>query len=179
MARGDEERARAERTARAGGLALLVSTVLFLAVLVWAWIVLPADGVAHRMGPGGPSRFGSRAGLLVPLLLLGPVLLLGLRWLIAALLRSDSGVAMINYPHKDYWTAPGRIRAFRRRAVGEIDLFWAATLLLITVGILEAVRFTDDPGARSLMLPALGGYLAFTAWWVWWLLSRSRPPKED
>jgi hypothetical protein len=163
-----------DRTARLGALALLVTTVLFLAVWAWAWVVLPAEGVVHHIGTDGPDRSGSRAGILWLLLLVGPPLMLGLRWLVAISVRTGAGTAL-SYPHKDYWLAPERREAFGRRVVGELDLFWAGTLLLLAAGLVDVVRLTDDPDAASLMLPALSVYLAFTLWWCWWIVTRSRP----
>lgn len=168
----------AGRTGRTAALLLAVSTALFLGAWLWAWVVLPADGVVQHIGPDGPDRTGSRGGLLWPLLVSGPVVVCGLHWLVAAIVRSGDGTGL-NYPHKTYWLAPERREAFRRRVVGEFDVFLAATMLLLVVVLVEAVRVTDDPGSRSLMVPTLVAYGLFCVCWVVWLLRRSRPPADD
>lgn len=161
--------------ARWGRPAFLVVLAAFTVAWVWAWAVLPSDGVVHHVGPDGPDGWGSRAGILVPLLLLGPVLFLVLRWLVAVVARHGVGTGL-NYPHKHYWMAPERREVFLRRVVDEFDLFWAGTLLLLVVGIVDVVRLTGDPAARTWTLPATGGYAGFVVWWCWWLLRRARPP---
>ncbi len=166
----------ADTTARVGLRALVLSTLAFVAAWVWAWAVLPSDGVVHHVGLDGPDAFGSRPGILLPLALLGPVMMIGLRWVVAAMIRGGDG-ATLNYPHKDYWFASERRDAFRRRVVGELDLFWAATLTLLTVGILDVVRLTEDHSAGSMMFPALGVYVVVTAWWCWWIYRRAQPPR--
>lgn len=165
---------RARRTARLGAAALALCTLAFLAVWGWAWAVLPPDGVAHHIGPE-EVRTGSRAGILWPLLLLGPPLMLGIRRLISVVVRRGDGTGL-NYPYKKYWLAPERREAFERRVVGEFDVFWGGTLLLLTVGLVEVVRVTEDRDASSLLFPAMGVYAAFTLWWCWWIISRGRPP---
>lgn len=168
----------ADATGRSGLRVLAAVSVLFLAVWVWAWAVLPPDGVVHHVGLDGPDRYGSRAGIMLPLLLLGPVLILGLRWLVAAIMRTRDATGL-NYPHKAYWLAPERREAFRQRIMGEFNLFWAATLLLLAAGPVDVVRLTDDPAASSVMWPATGAYVGFTVWWLWWILRRSRPPASS
>ena len=166
-----------ESTARVGVRALVLATAAFLVVWVWAWVALPAYVAVHHVGLDGPDAFGSRAGILLPLALLGPVMMIGLRWVVAAMIRGGDG-AMLNYPHKDYWFAPERRDAFRRRVVGELDLLWAGTLALLTVGIVDVVRLTDDPDAGSVMYPALGVYVVFLGWWCWWMFRRAQPPRD-
>ncbi len=166
-----------DRTARLGAAVLALCTAAFLAVWGWAWAVLPAEGVVHHIGLDGPDRTGTRGGILWPLLLLGPPLMLGIRWLVAVVVRTGNGTGL-NYPNKTYWLAPERRDAFRRRVVGELDMVWGATLLLLTSGLVDVVRVTEDRDAPSLMVPALGVYVAFTAWWLWWIVSRSRPPQD-
>lgn len=165
----------ADRTARLGAAVLALCTAAFLAVWGWAWMVLPADGVVHHIGLDGPDRTGTRGGILWLLFLLGPPLMLGIRWLIAVVVRKGDGTGL-NYPNKTYWFAPERRDGFRRRVVGEFDLLWGATLLLFAVSVVDVVRVTEDPDAPSATLPALGVYIAFSVWWVWWIVSRSRPP---
>ncbi|GGK75604.1 hypothetical protein [Ornithinimicrobium pekingense] len=169
--------ADADRTARLGLGALVLCTAVFLGVWGWAWAALPPDGVVHHIGLDGPDRTGTRGGILWPLLLLGPPLMLGIRWLIAVVVRTGDGTGL-NYPHKAYWLAPERRDAFRRRVVGELDLVWGATLLLLAGGLVEVVRVTEDRDAPSVMFPTLGVYLAFVGWWMWWIVSRSRPPRR-
>lgn len=165
---------RDRRTGRLGAAALALGTAVFLAVWGWAWTVLPPDGVAHHIGPGG-IRTGSRAGILWPLLILGPPLMLAVRGLIVLVVRKGDGTGL-NYPHKDYWLAPGRRAGFLRRLLGEFDLLWGATLVLMAVSVVEVVRATEDPAAPSVMPPALGAFVGFTRG-CWWVLSRSRPPR--
>lgn len=157
-----------------GRILLGLALAVFLGVWVWAWAVLPADGVVLQIRGPGAHRTGSRGGLLWPMLLLGPALVLALRWLVVRTARRSP--EMISYPHRDYWLAPERREEGIRRMTAELDVLLAATLLLLTAGLAEAVRHTLDLGAFFALPAALGGYLVFFLGWAAWLWRRSRPP---
>lgn len=153
---------------------LALGGAVFVAVWGWAWTVLPEDGVVHHLGPDGPDAYGSRAGLLVPLALLGMGMVLLLSWLPLVVARRFPEA--LNHPHKDYWLREENRPVFFRRLQGQMDAMTTATLLLMAVALVETVAATMEWGWPSLMWPALGLYLGFTAWWIVRIVRGSAPP---
>lgn len=168
-----------EPTARWILVLVAVVSVVWLAVAVWQWMVLP-DRVAIHFGPGGePDDWTSRVGavsltLVLPLLVVFPMPLLSL----LAIHWPQS----INSPHRDYWIAtPWRLRRFERLLREDLWLIAVATLallVLIDVSIVMAARSGDGLPQTMLWGPLIAFLVVIGVVTARILGSRYAPPSE-
>lgn len=126
-------------------LAFGVVSAAYGAVLVWLAATLPNRVPLHFDSSGDADSWGSRAEALLLWTFLGLVMLVG-GALLARFATGGSG-AWLNLPHKDYWLAPERRTAFRRRFEGDMLGFVAWTGLLLVVLMLTTSSL--DSTARS------------------------------
>ena len=159
-----------------GRVTWIVSAVLYLGVIVWGWLVLPADGVAAHMSLSGEvTRYGSRAEFVGTNLGLA-LLMLGITpALSSAATRGDA--SMLNMPNKDYWLQPERREATLSLVRTQLWYFLAATNLLIAVMMADIVAISilgrDVVGPWMLAL-----YLVGTIIWTVWFTRRFRRPED-
>jgi hypothetical protein len=164
-----------------GRAGFALSVAGYLALLGWAWSVLPDGPVPLHFGAGGePDRFGSRTDALATFAAIG----LGTALLLAgaaALLESRRiGWHMVNLPHKTYWSADER-RPQARRMMAE-DLAWlgAGTMGLLCSALVATVTAARSGGSLPPWFwVALALYLVLVlGWTVRMHTSRYRPPQE-
>lgn len=157
-------------------LAFGAVTTAYVAVLVWLGLTLPDRVPMHFDGAGSADSWGSRTEALALWTVLG-VVMLGGGALLARHATGGDGT-WLNLPHKDYWLAPERREAFRRRFEGDMLGFLAWTGLLLVVLMLITGWAADHGGDMPgwVFWVALGGYLVGTGIWIGWLLRRYRPP---
>lgn len=163
---------------RASRLAFGVVCAAYVAVLVRLALTLPARVPLHFDGSGRADSWGSRTEALVLWTVLGLVMLVG-GALLARFATAGSGT-WLNLPHKDYWLAPERRTAFRRRFEGDMLGFVAWTGVLLVSLMLLTGRAAGNDGAAPgwWFWSSLGVYLVGTGAWIAWLLRRYRPPAD-
>ncbi|XVX20510.1 DUF1648 domain-containing protein [Actinomycetota bacterium] len=162
-------------------VALLLATLLWLAVLVWQWLTLPDRVPTHWSTSSAPDGWASRAGqlwfaLLTPLLFVYPMI-----WLSKLCLYWPGG---INIRHKEWWLeTPARLIRFERMV--REDMMWFAVLLLllmtgadISIGI-AAHRPGGQMPALSTVLLVAGSLIGVLAFVIRVSHSRYRPQDSD
>lgn len=153
-------------------------TPAYVAVLVFLAVTLPDRVPMHFDGAGNADSWGSRTEALVLWTVLG-VVILGGGALLARYATGGDGT-WLNLPHKDYWLAPERREAFRRRFESDMLGFIAWTGLLLIVLMLITGRAADNGGDMPgwVFWAAMAVYLVGTGVWLGWLLRRYRPPED-
>ncbi|WP_226345445.1 DUF1648 domain-containing protein [Agilicoccus flavus] len=153
--------------------------VAYVGVALWSLGQLPEQVVSHFDAAGAGDGSTSRGVYVATTLAVGALILLGLPalgWVCTA----GSGT-FVNVPHKDYWLAPQRRAAFRRRFLDDMLLFAAMTgafLTVMEVAMVAANRRTPPAmGAESWI--ALGAFLVITALWCVDLTIRRYAPPPD
>lgn len=152
-------------------LVVAASGAVYALSVLWSATQLPASGVPLHFGADGSAdRFGSRAEALMSSIVVGALML---AITVAVVLVSRHGpLDLINVPHKNYWTAPERIQAFRRMLAWDIARFMSLTITLLSIipiGMVFALR--ADPVGFSVVTIwlLLGPYLLGVALWAIWL----------
>lgn len=164
-----------------GRAGFALSVAVYLALLGWAWGVLPDGPVPLHFGAGGePDRVGSRTEALVTFAAIGLGTALLLAGTAALLASRRIGWQRVNLPHKAYWSA-GERRPPARRMMSE-DLAWLGAM---TVGLLCSALIGTVAAARSggdlspWSWVALALYLVLVlGWTVRMHTYRYRPPQE-
>jgi len=158
--------------------ALLISfsANVFLALLSLA--ILPERVAIHFGADGMPNGWASN--LQNVLMMLGLDVLVFCAIYFSPRLISNMPSKWINLPNREYWLAPAR----RTQAVDRFRLYlWqfgagvflfmlCAGGLAIQANLADPVRFDE-----RLFLIALGGFLAYTAYWTITLLRAFRIPR--
>lgn len=162
-----------------GRLALLLTASLYVALLVWAALVLPDRVPSHFDAAGRVDAHSSRTSLLVLFGLVGLFVLVGIP-LISRWAASGDG-RWVNMPrgYKDYWFEPSRRAEFRERFRHDLEVFAAITGLLLAaiLGITTWVGRTRRDGVPWWVMAALiGGYLLAAVIWTVALMRAYRPP---
>lgn len=155
-----------------------IVTAAYVAVLVYLAFTLPERVPMHF--DGGQADDWDRRGVALGLLSgLGVFMLLG-GALVARYATGGSGM-WLNMPHKDYWLAPGRRTAFRRRFEADMLLFVALTGLLLIVMMLIIGYAADHGGSAPnwWFWTSLAVYVIGTIVWVVWFRRHYRPPAEE
>ena len=142
-------RARAllrEPASRWRWLALILSTVLWLATLVALAITLPDRVPTHWSGGSGPDEWMSRGGSLLVSVALPVLTAYPLIWLSRLAIVWPDG---INVPNKQWWLqTPQRLVRFERLLREDLMLV-AALMILLYVGIDLAIGYAaHQPGGR-------------------------------
>lgn len=130
--------------------AFLASVLLYAGVVLWAWNVFPDRVPVHWRGGGGADRVVSRDRALVELVLIGGGLTLVLGG--AAALVRRTPLSWVNVPHKEYWSRPENRLELHRRLATDLWLVAAATLVLLTVIVVQVGLVADDPDPRLGLL---------------------------
>ncbi|WP_219414820.1 DUF1648 domain-containing protein [Pseudonocardia nigra] len=158
---------------------LVITGLLYAAVLGWAAVALPSDGVPLHFGIDGEAdRFGSRAAALWGFGLLGLGMFALFTGLLVAVRRGSLG--FVNVPHKDYWTAEERRPQLRRMvATTDLAVLGSATMALLGAVIVATVSAT---GGQARLPPAFlavfGLYLVVVLGWSTWLARRRYRPSD-
>lgn len=165
---------RVSRVALAG---FAGASALYLGALIWAMVQLP-ERVAMHFGTGGVNRWGTQTEHLI----LSLVVYLAVGVLPVALSRW-ANPAIINVPHKAYWTStPELVAELRRRLAADLLGLSAALLvamaLVVQVGVVQATRHPDGDfaGWTAGALAALA--IGLVAWLIWMVGWRYRPPRD-
>lgn len=152
------------------------SAAAYVAVIVWAAFVLPAQGVVSHLGADGtPDDVGSRVefiGVNIGIMLL---MLVVTPWIISASTRMPA--AFLNMPRKDYWLAPERADA--TLALVRSHLWWvlAATNLVVVAAMLDLVSLTLQGRELFGMWPFVVYMVGVLAWTVWFIRHFNRVPE--
>lgn len=155
-----------------------LSVVVLVAVLVWAGYALPDRVPVHFGLTGEADRFTSRPRALAELGLV--VALLAAAFAGSAALARRGPLALVNVPHKDYWTRPEHEAELRRRLGTDVWVLGALTMLLVAGVTTHIVRVAEDADPRfgvwgwtwvAVYLAAVLGYSAFV------LVARYRPER--
>ena len=127
-------------------VAFLVSLLLYAGVVIWAWSTFPDRVPVHWGGGGDADRVVSRDRAVVELVVIGGVLALLLGG--AAALVTRLPMSLINVPHKEYWSRPENRPELHRRLATDLYAIATATLLLLTVIVVQVGLVADDPDPR-------------------------------
>ena len=163
----------------AAGLALLLTTAGFVALLLVYYPSLPDRVASHFDTAGNADGYMAKKSFLVLTLCLAlgdGALFFGLTWMLGRLPAS-----MINVPHRDYWLADERREATVRQLGTGLLWFGAVTqlfLLAIFWMTLQVNLGESHQLSNGLFWPLLIGYLGYTAGWVVLLYRRYRLPEE-
>jgi len=157
-------------------LLISFSANVFLALLSLA--ILPERVAIHFGADGTPNGWASN--LQNTLMMLAFHVLVFCAIYFAPTLISNLPSKWINLPNRNYWLAPARraqaVDTFRRylwQFGGGVFLFMLfAGLLVIRANLSDPVRFDE-----RLFLLALGGFLAYTTYWIIALLRAFRIPR--
>ncbi|MCR3720542.1 MULTISPECIES: hypothetical protein [Prauserella salsuginis group] len=149
------------------------SVLLYAAVLVVLWFVLPADGVVLHSGLSGPDRWGSRGEFITVMAAVGAGLTV-LVDVIASRLISRVAITspMVNLPHKAWWSAtPERSARAQRMMTADCYVLGAGTMVFISL-MAVLTQFADP----WIALTTAGvGVLALLGWSVQLMTRRYRP----
>lgn len=154
-------------------------TLVYAAVLVWAWTVLPDRVPVHWSGSDGPDRVVGRDRAVVEFGLVGAAMVLFFAALAGGMPRMP--MTMVNVPHKEYWSREEHQPEVRRRLAADMWFFGAVVLGFLTLSVLQIVRVADAPEPRlgplfwvafvGVVVLSLGYASAATTW-------RYRPDQE-
>lgn len=139
--------------------AYVAATLLYAGVVLWAWSTFPERVPVHWGGGGDVDRVVSKGRALAELVVIGGVMSLLLGG--AAVLVRRLPLAWINVPHKEFWTRPENRPVLHRRLATDLWLVATATLLLLTVLVVQVGLVADDPDPRlgPLFWVTFGVYL--------------------
>ncbi len=126
--------------------AFLLSLLLYAGVVLWAWNTFPNRVPVHWGGGGDADRVVSRDRAVVELVVIGVGMALVLGG--AAALVTRLPMSWINVPHKEYWSRPENRPELHRRLAGDLWPIATATLLLLTVIVVQVELVADDPDPR-------------------------------
>lgn len=160
-------------------LCLAAGASLLALSTAWAATRLPGGAVPLQFGRNGQvNRWGTRADVLAPPLLLGAVLLvLGI---VLVLLAWYGPARSLNVPHRGYWLTPEREPVVRRMLAEDAALVVGVVLAFLALLPVWAVLGTEggsDALPPVLILgPVAVLVLGVPAWGAWLVLRRYRPP---
>ncbi|MBN2452113.1 MAG: DUF1648 domain-containing protein [Lentisphaeria bacterium] len=141
--------------------------------------VLPARVAIHFGVDGMADNWASKAA--------SALLMTGVHLLLLGLLCFSTRLAWrlpprwINLPHKEYWLRPENLPRARTLVEQHMWRIGTATFLFfLAVGLLSLQANLSDPVRLNLrlFLPALGLFLAYTAWWTVGFLRAFRLPRQ-
>jgi uncharacterized membrane protein len=127
-------------------VAFLGSLLLYVGVVLWAWTTFPDLVPVHWGGGGDVDRAVSRERAVVELAVIGGVLALLLGG--AAALVRRVPLSWINVPHKEHWSRQENRPELHRRLATDLWIIATATLLLLTVVVVQVGLVADDPDPR-------------------------------
>jgi hypothetical protein len=157
---------------------LAIAGLLYVAVLGWAAVALPPDGVPLHFGVGGRAdRFGSRAAAMWMFGLVGAGMFALFSGLLVAVGRSS--LRHMNVPHKAYWMTPERRPQLRRMLAADLAVLGSATIVLLAalIGFVVDAAVAGEALLSPAFLVVLGCYFAVVLGWCGWLARRRyRPP---
>jgi hypothetical protein len=152
-------------------LVVAASGAVYALSVLWSAMQLPASGIPLHFGvDGSADRFGSRAEALTSSIVFGALMFAVT--VAVVLVSRHAPVDLINVPHKNYWTAPERIQAFRRMLAWDIALFMSVTMTLLSIipiGTVLALRAEPVGFSAVTIWLVLGPYLLGVALWAIWL----------
>lgn len=159
---------------------LLAGGAVFAAAVLWAASRLPIDGVAvHVDAHGAVNGYATRQQAIALFATIG-VVLAGLAVVTVSAVRWLP-VRLVNVPHKDYWSEPGRVPLLRSMLVWDVAVLFGLTLLGMSYLPVEVTLLTRDPaGHNQIWLPVVGGamMLGLFAYIAWMVISRYRPESD-
>lgn len=147
--------------------------MVYAAVLAVLWFVLPADGVVLHSGPSGPDRWGSRVEFVAVMAAVGAGITL-LFDLIGTFLisRVDLSSAVVNLPHKAWWTATAE-RTARARHMMMTDFYGLGAATMVFMALMAALV---QVSASWLPLTATGAAVVLVLGWCVHLMTRRYRP---
>ena len=126
--------------------AFLLSLLLYAGVVLWGWTTFPDRVPVHWGGGGDADRVVARERAVVELVVIGAAMALVLGG--AAALVSRLPMSWINVPHKEHWSRPENRPELHRRLAGDLWPVATATLLLLSVVVVQVALVADDPDPR-------------------------------
>ena len=161
-----------------------LTCVLYAAATVWAAVSLPEGPIpTHWSGLGAGAEadgWSSRAGAIWFMAGMGLFTAGMFAGILVMFARYDS-LPGLNIPNKEYWTRPENLPEARRRAIGDLGGFGAATMVLMIDLVVSIVLASNDPAGRG---PSWSGvvfvlWFAYAMFWAFWTATkRWRIPPE-
>lgn len=161
-------------------IALLLSSLLFLASLVWVAMTADDQLPAHFTADGTVDRTESKTSFLVTMGGIGFALILmfgSARWWIGRIPGH-----LVNMPSAQahaYWTSPERRPEFDRKISEDLEWIGGATTLLLTWMVVVAGLTTGDSLSAWVFALPTGVFMASVFGYVIYVIkgSRYRVPK--
>ena len=151
-----------------GRIVFWAVVVGYFALIGWQALTLP-DRVPGQLDFGGEvSRWGTRTGHVLLGLFVG-VLLVALFSLIPRIAFKNT--ALLNLPHKDYWTKPENLPTAQRMLRNDLNWLGALTLAFVgyamwTVGVAAGTK----PLPSWMFVAATSGFLAVVIGYAIWMI---------
>ena len=143
----------------------------------WYWPRLPALIAQHFDGAGRPNGWETKQGFFAFMWIL--IALMGALWFVMPKLLRLLPFALLNIPHKAYWSAPDRQRVVFDMMERQMNWMGVGVIALQTV-VLEMVLATNAGGEPRLDAPTMIAILVvFSAFMIAWLvvfIRRFTPP---
>lgn len=165
-------------SARTVWILFLATLVVAVFHMVWAHGVLPARVASHFGADGVANGWSSRIGFIIAYASTMAVMAVTFGGFSLLLPRVPDSV--LSLPRRDYWLAPERRDATRRRFTAWYLLMGVVTNLFLIITMHLTVRENLGPGEPHLedtFWLCFGAYMLFVlVWTVWFVASYAHPP---
>lgn len=163
----------------------VLTCVIYAMATVWASIALPQGQIPSHwssLGSSPADGWSSRSGAIGFMAGMG-VLVGGMFAAILVLFTRFDTLPGLNVPNKEFWTRPENLPEARRRAIGDMAGFGAATMVLMIDMVVQIVLASHDPQGRTPSWAGVvfGAWLLYVIPWTVWMATKrwAIPPEGN
>lgn len=159
-----------------GQIAFWAAVAAYVVLLVWQAFTLPDAVPGHVDFSGEVTRWGTRTGHLVLGVLVG-VLMVAIFTLVPRIAAKNT--ALVNLPHKAYWTRPENWPAAQRMLREDMSRLGALTLAFVGYALwtMGAIAVGDPPAPWLFIVITVLFLAAIIGYSIWMSVGpRWRPP---